>query len=124
MQGPALADGSVGTAALSDDPLAERAQQVITQTGQATASVLQRELGIGYNRAQRILEDFEGAGLVSPMDNKGVRQVLQPRIDTGQVTTRGATGETQTAQPNPTREVVELRKRESVLRQLLACVSA
>jgi S-DNA-T family DNA segregation ATPase FtsK/SpoIIIE len=39
---------------------------------------VQRNLRIGYNRAARIIEDMEKAGLVSPMQSNGNREVIQP----------------------------------------------
>ena len=124
VEGQALGDGARGAPALDQDPLFEQARDLVTRTGQATPSAIQREFGVGFNRAARMLESMEGMGVVSAMDNKGQRQVLQPRIDPAGLTTRPLDAPPQTAQPNPVREVVELRKREAVLRDLLACVSS
>ena len=60
------------------DKLYDEAVQVITSTRRASISSLQRRLRIGYNRAARIIEDMEAAGVVSSMNSTGNRQVLAP----------------------------------------------
>lgn len=61
-----------------DDPMYEQARVLITM-GQCKASIsqLQRLLRIGYNRAARLLEELEVAGIVSPMATDGTRTVLE-----------------------------------------------
>ncbi len=60
------------------DDLYDEALQIVTSSRRASISSLQRRLRIGYNRAARIIEDMEAAGVVSPMNNAGNRQVLAP----------------------------------------------
>ena len=49
---------------------------VVKEAGSASISLVQRRLRIGYNRAARMMEDMETAGVVSSMDNSGTREVL------------------------------------------------
>ncbi|PTU70801.1 recombination-associated protein RdgC [Chromobacterium haemolyticum] len=58
------------------DALASEALRIVTMTGKASISHLQRNMQIGFNRAARLLEHLESVGVVSPMDAKGNRDVL------------------------------------------------
>lgn len=60
------------------DPLYDQAVQLVLETRRASISSIQRRFKIGYNRAARIVEAMEKAGLVSAMDNSGGREVLAP----------------------------------------------
>jgi S-DNA-T family DNA segregation ATPase FtsK/SpoIIIE len=60
------------------DPLYDQAVQVVLQNKRASISLVQRHLRIGYNRAARLLEDMEKAGLVSSMGGNGNRDILVP----------------------------------------------
>ncbi len=60
------------------DELYDESVQIVTSTRRASISSLQRRLRIGYNRAARIIEDMEEAGVVSSMNSAGNRQVLAP----------------------------------------------
>jgi S-DNA-T family DNA segregation ATPase FtsK/SpoIIIE len=60
----------------SVDDKYDEAVEIITQTGQASISMLQRRLRVGYNRAARMIEQMEHDGVVSPTDNMGRRHVL------------------------------------------------
>lgn len=60
------------------DALYDQAVQIVTASRRASISSLQRRMRIGYNRAARIIEDMEAAGVVSSMNNAGNRQVLAP----------------------------------------------
>jgi S-DNA-T family DNA segregation ATPase FtsK/SpoIIIE len=53
----------------------------VTQHGQGSTSWVQRKLGIGYNRAARIMEHMEREGVVGPADGAKPRQVLAQPID-------------------------------------------
>lgn len=72
--GPADSDLLAGME--GDDPLYEQAVEVVKAHNRASISLVQRHLRIGYNRAARLLEAMESAGLVSPMSNDGARTVL------------------------------------------------
>ncbi|MCC2666684.1 MAG: cell division protein FtsK [Gammaproteobacteria bacterium] len=58
------------------DPLYDEALRIVTESRRASISLVQRRLRIGYNRAARIMEDMELAGVVSAMDHSGSREVL------------------------------------------------
>ncbi len=60
------------------DALYDEAVQIVTSSRRASISSLQRRMRIGYNRAARIIEDMEAAGVVSTMNSAGNRQVLAP----------------------------------------------
>ena len=59
-----------------EDPLMERAIEIVTQAGRASASYLQRRLKIGYNRAARMVEEMEHLGIVGPQNGSKPRDVL------------------------------------------------
>lgn len=65
------------------DPLYDEALRIVTESRRASISLVQRRLRIGYNRAARIMEDMEMAGVVSSMDQTGTREVLAaaPPVD-------------------------------------------
>lgn len=60
------------------DALYDQAVKIVLETRRASISSIQRRLKIGYNRAARIVEAMEEAGLVSGMDHSGSREVLVP----------------------------------------------
>ncbi len=60
------------------DPMYDQAVAVVLQTRRPSISLVQRHLRIGYNRAARLIEQMERAGLVSPMQTNGNREVLVP----------------------------------------------
>ncbi len=76
----AEANGTNGDGAVSGeaDPLYDQAVQIVLQNKRASISLVQRHLRIGYNRAARLIEDMERAGLVSPMASNGNREILVP----------------------------------------------
>jgi S-DNA-T family DNA segregation ATPase FtsK/SpoIIIE len=55
--------------------------EIITSSGQASISGLQRRLRIGYNRAARMIEQMEKDGIVTPTDGMGRRQVIARSYD-------------------------------------------
>jgi DNA segregation ATPase FtsK/SpoIIIE-like protein len=59
-----------------DDPIYTEAVEVVTTTGKASVSWVQRQLKIGYNRAAHLLEKMEIEGIVGPMQSNGTRAVL------------------------------------------------
>lgn len=72
---------SAGVGDASDgetDPLYDQAVQIVTESRRASVSGVQRRLKIGYNRAARIVEAMEAAGVVSAMQSNGSRDVLAP----------------------------------------------
>jgi len=71
-------DGAAaGEVDLSDrDKLFEDAARVIVQHQQGSASLLQRRLKLGYNRAGRIIDQLEAAGIIGPFEGSKARQVL------------------------------------------------
>jgi S-DNA-T family DNA segregation ATPase FtsK/SpoIIIE len=60
------------------DPLYDQAVDIVLRTRRASISLVQRHLRIGYNRAARLIEQMEQAGLVSAMQSNGNREVLAP----------------------------------------------
>ena len=72
----AEAGGSAGGD--ESDPLYDEAVQFVLKSRRASISSVQRQLRIGYNRAARLIEQMENAGIVSPMETNGNRTVLAP----------------------------------------------
>ncbi len=60
------------------DPLYDEAVKIVTETRRASISGVQRRLKIGYNRAARLIEAMEAAGVVTPPEHNGDRSVLAP----------------------------------------------
>jgi S-DNA-T family DNA segregation ATPase FtsK/SpoIIIE len=60
------------------DPLYDEAVAIVIKTRRASISLVQRQLRIGYNRAARLIEQMERAGLISPMQSNGNREILIP----------------------------------------------
>ncbi len=61
-----------------NDALYDEAVAFVTESRKASISSVQRKFKIGYNRAARIIEDMENAGVVSPAETNGSREVLAP----------------------------------------------
>jgi S-DNA-T family DNA segregation ATPase FtsK/SpoIIIE len=70
--------GVDGEASGEKDALYDQAVEIVVRTRRPSISLVQRHLRIGYNRAARLIEDMERAGLVSPMQSNGNREVLVP----------------------------------------------
>ena len=60
------------------DPMYDQAVEVVLKNRKASISLVQRHLKIGYNRAARLVEEMEKAGLVSAMGTNGQREILVP----------------------------------------------
>ncbi|WP_293603629.1 DNA translocase FtsK [Polaromonas sp. UBA4122] len=60
------------------DPMYDQAVEVVLKNRKASISLVQRHLKIGYNRAARLVEEMENAGLVSAMSGSGQREILVP----------------------------------------------
>ncbi len=73
--------GEFGEASAEADPLYDQAVAYVLKSRRASISSVQRQLRIGYNRAARMVEDMERAGLVSPQQSNGNREVLAPGGD-------------------------------------------
>ncbi|NEN74989.1 DNA translocase FtsK [Pelistega sp. NLN82] len=79
----ASGDGEAGFAGgfgadAEKDELYDQAVEIVLRTRKASISSVQRHLRIGYNRAARLLEQMEAAGLVSPMQSNNNREILVP----------------------------------------------
>ena len=70
--------GLAGEPGTENDPLYDQACEIVLRTRRASISLVQRHLRIGYNRAARMIEQMEQAGMVSPMQSNGNRDVLVP----------------------------------------------
>ena len=71
-------DGGTTGSAEQDDPLYDEAVQFVIESRRPSISSVQRRLRIGYNRAARLIEAMEEAGVVSSMNSNGSREVLVP----------------------------------------------
>jgi S-DNA-T family DNA segregation ATPase FtsK/SpoIIIE len=76
-EGDLLGDGEGGTGG-EKDPMYDQAVEIVLKNRKASISLVQRHLKIGYNRAARLVEDMEKAGLVSAMSTNGQREILVP----------------------------------------------
>ena len=74
------AEGGEGGSAqdAESDPLYDQAVAIVLKNRKASISLVQRHLRIGYNRAARLVEQMEAAGLVSAMQSNGNREVIAP----------------------------------------------
>ncbi|TCV90106.1 DNA translocase FtsK [Sulfurirhabdus autotrophica] len=72
------ADGETSSGGSESDPLYDEAVAIVLKSRRASISSVQRQLRIGYNRAARLIEQMEAAGLVSQMQSNGNREVLVP----------------------------------------------
>ena len=74
-------EGSEDGSSMADaeaDPLYDQAVDIVVKSRRASISLVQRNLRIGYNRAARLVEQMEKAGIVTPMQSNGNREVLAP----------------------------------------------
>ncbi|VTU40041.1 DNA translocase FtsK [Variovorax sp. PBS-H4] len=70
--------GEGGSEGGEKDPMYDQAVEIVLKNRKASISLVQRHLKIGYNRAARLVEDMEHAGLVSAMSGSGQREILVP----------------------------------------------
>jgi len=70
--------GAVSAGDPEQDPLYDEAVRIVTAERKPSISYVQRRLKIGYNRAARMLEAMEMAGIVGPLQTNGAREVLAP----------------------------------------------
>ena len=70
--------GMPGEGGGESDPLYDQAVAIVLKSRRASISAVQRHLRIGYNRAARLIEEMERAGIVSAMQSNGNREVLAP----------------------------------------------
>ncbi|MGM9821845.1 MAG: DNA translocase FtsK 4TM domain-containing protein [Muribaculaceae bacterium] len=83
---PQLTDDEAVTVMSGErDPLFEECAAMIVQSGQASTSNLQRRYSIGYNRAGKIMDQLEQAGIVGPAQGSKPRQVLVDSIQLGRI---------------------------------------
>ena len=82
LEGGVAADGENGVVVeggdAESDPMYDQAVALVLKTRRPSISLVQRHLRIGYNRAARLIEQMESAGLVSTMQTNGNRDVLVP----------------------------------------------
>jgi S-DNA-T family DNA segregation ATPase FtsK/SpoIIIE len=71
-------EGGDGDSDGEQDPLYDQAVRIVLESRKASISGVQRRLKIGYNRAARLVETMEAAGLVGPLQPNGTREVLAP----------------------------------------------
>jgi S-DNA-T family DNA segregation ATPase FtsK/SpoIIIE len=81
LDGEAEGGGGPGGADAETDPMYDQAVAIVLQHRKASISLVQRHLRIGYNRAARLLEQMETAGLISSMSSNGSRDILLPKRD-------------------------------------------
>ena len=75
---PGISGGDAGGSGGEMDALYDQAVAVVTESRKASISYVQRRLKIGYNRAARMVEEMEAAGVVSQVTSNGTREVLAP----------------------------------------------
>jgi S-DNA-T family DNA segregation ATPase FtsK/SpoIIIE len=75
-----LTEPEAGAGGVADDPLFEDAARMVVAMGQASASLLQRRLKVGYARAARLVDMLESAGVVASQDGSKPRDVLVDEV--------------------------------------------
>jgi S-DNA-T family DNA segregation ATPase FtsK/SpoIIIE len=76
---PGFSGGEEGEEDPEADPLYDEAVAFVLESRKASISSVQRKLRVGYNRAARLIEQMEAAGVVSPMGSNGSREILSPK---------------------------------------------
>lgn len=75
---PGISGGESEAGGAESDALYDQAVAIVLESRKASISYVQRRLKIGYNRAARMVEDMEAAGVVSQVTSSGTREVLAP----------------------------------------------
>ncbi|MFI3097053.1 DNA translocase FtsK [Streptococcus suis] len=70
-------DSDTGFGDAGGDPLFEEARALVVETQKASASMIQRRLSVGFNRATRLMEELEAAGVIGPAEGTKPRKVLE-----------------------------------------------
>jgi len=70
-----------GGGAQEGDPLFEDAKALVLETQKASASMLQRRLSVGFNRATRLMDELEAAGVIGPAEGTKPRKVLMTNLN-------------------------------------------
>lgn len=70
-------DGDSSVTDDGSDPLFEEARALVVETQKASASMIQRRLSVGFNRATRLMEELEAAGVIGPAEGTKPRKVLE-----------------------------------------------
>jgi S-DNA-T family DNA segregation ATPase FtsK/SpoIIIE len=76
---PGFSGSEEGEEDAESDPLYDEAVAFVLESRKASISSVQRKLRVGYNRAARLIEQMEAAGVVSPMSSNGSRDILAPK---------------------------------------------
>ncbi|NIA01020.1 DNA translocase FtsK, partial [Massilia sp. CCM 8734] len=84
-QNPVVPDVAHAVRLADNDMLYPKAEAFVRENATASAAALQQHLKVGYNRAQRLLEQMEHAGTVSPMASNGARSLIAPAPAAGDV---------------------------------------
>ncbi len=78
--GPFSMDQLTAAAATVVEPLTAKAAELIIEDGKCSTSYVQRKLGIGYNKAARIMEHLEALGMITAADHAGKREVVATEV--------------------------------------------
>ncbi|HHT7754588.1 TPA: DNA translocase FtsK [Streptococcus suis] len=70
-------DDDAGFGDAGGDPLFNEARALVVETQKASASMIQRRLSVGFNRATRLMEELEAAGVIGPAEGTKPRKVLE-----------------------------------------------
>jgi S-DNA-T family DNA segregation ATPase FtsK/SpoIIIE len=71
-------DAVLGLNSEGDDTLYDQAVAIVARDRKCSTSYIQRKLGIGYNKAARLVEQMEEEGVVTPANHVGKREILVP----------------------------------------------
>ena len=89
-KGGSSASAAADTEDSGEDELLPAAVDVVLETGQASVSMLQRRLKLGYSRAARLVDQMEERGIVGPFEGSKPRQLLITRAQWEQLQAGGA----------------------------------